>query len=63
MDFYRLEKEEEAFDIGLEEYLESGNYCFVEWPEKVAHLLPEHHVAVNMQTETGNTRVVEVWGG
>lgn len=38
-DFYRIEKVEEAFDLGAEEYLYSGNYCFIEWPEKVESLL------------------------
>jgi tRNA threonylcarbamoyladenosine biosynthesis protein TsaE len=38
-DFYRLEKLEEAYDIGYEHYLSSGNYCFIEWPEKVESLL------------------------
>src|SRR6218665_2028081 len=34
-DFYRLKKEAEAMDIGVEEYLDSGNYCFLEWSEKI----------------------------
>jgi tRNA threonylcarbamoyladenosine biosynthesis protein TsaE len=40
-DFYRMKKPEEAFDIGYEEYLYSGNYCFLEWPEIIENLLPE----------------------
>ena len=39
-DFHRLENEEEAYDIGAEEYFDSGNYCFIEWPEIVSNLLP-----------------------
>ncbi|MCK4854375.1 MAG: tRNA (adenosine(37)-N6)-threonylcarbamoyltransferase complex ATPase subunit type 1 TsaE, partial [Bacteroidales bacterium] len=39
-DFYRIEHLEEAYDIGYEEYIDSGQYCFIEWPEKVASLLP-----------------------
>ena len=39
-DFYRIQNAHEALDIGLEEYLESGNLCFMEWAEKITPLLP-----------------------
>lgn len=39
-DLYRLKNLEEAIDIGFEEYIYSNNYCFIEWPEKVAKILP-----------------------
>jgi len=39
-DFYRIKKLEEVFDIGYEEYIYSGSYCFLEWPELIATLLP-----------------------
>ena len=39
-DFYRIQNAHEALDIGLEEYLESGNLCFIEWAEKITPLLP-----------------------
>ena len=39
-DFYRLRQESEALDMGCEEYFYSGNFCFVEWPEKIPSLLP-----------------------
>lgn len=52
-DFYRLKDEYEAFDLGYEEYFYSGNYCFVEWPEKIEHLLPENAVSVYI---TGNNK-------
>ncbi len=45
-DFYRLKKLEEAFDIGYEDYFYSGDYCFIEWPEKVTDLLPENTIPV-----------------
>ena len=41
-DFYRLKKQDEALDMGYEEYFYSGDHCFIEWPEKIAGLLPEH---------------------
>lgn len=50
-DFYRLKDEQEAFDLGYEEYFYSGNYCFVEWPEKIENLLPENAVSISI---TGN---------
>ena len=43
-DFYRIDKLEEAFDFGYEEYFYSGNLCLVEWPEKIEPLLPEEGV-------------------
>jgi tRNA threonylcarbamoyladenosine biosynthesis protein TsaE len=57
-DFYRLKEEEEALDIGIEEYLDSGNYCFLEWPAKIASLWPTSYFRVELTVEeTG--RVVE----
>lgn len=52
-DFYRLKKAEEAFDIGIEDYFYSQQYCFLEWPEKIADLLPENFVSLTVE-ETGN---------
>lgn len=50
-DCYRLESEEEAYDIGIEDYLDSGNYCFIEWPEKIQNLLPDNSVSVTIQVK------------
>ena len=47
-DFYRINKEEEAYDFGYEDYFYSGHVCFVEWPEKIKNLLPEDAAAVNI---------------
>lgn len=49
-DLYRLKSSEEAFDIGMEEYLYSGNYCFVEWPERAEELLPEETIHVTIKS-------------
>ncbi len=51
MDCYRLKDLREAEEIGVEEYLYSGNYCFVEWPENIEELLPEECVHVHIETE------------
>lgn len=50
-DFYRIKNETEAYDIGTEEYFDSGHYCFVEWPEKIPSLLPVQYAEVFI---TGN---------
>jgi len=48
-DFYRINSLEEAYDIGAEEYFESGHYCFIEWPEKIKDLLPEDCLEVHIK--------------
>jgi tRNA threonylcarbamoyladenosine biosynthesis protein TsaE len=48
-DLYRLKDEAEAFDIGLEEYLISGNVCLIEWPEKLERLRPDQYFEVHIQ--------------
>ena len=45
-DFYRIEDEAEAYDIGIEEYFDADAYCFVEWPENIENLLPLDAVSV-----------------
>lgn len=47
-DFYRIKSQDEAYDMGYEDYFYSNAYCFVEWPEKVAELIPPDHVEVNI---------------
>ena len=59
-DFYRIEHLEEAYDIGYEEYIDSGQYCFIEWPDKVASLLPPESVNVKLQIAGNNERTMEV---
>ena len=48
-DFYRLNKETEALDMGVDDYLYSGNWCFIEWSEKIASLIPEEHSTINIE--------------
>lgn len=55
-DFYRINKLEEAFDIGYENYFYSGNLCLIEWPEKIEQLLPETFVKVNIETESSSEK-------
>lgn len=42
-DVYRLKNESEALDFGIDDYLYSGNWCFIEWPEKIPNLLPDEY--------------------
>lgn len=53
MDWYRLRDEEEAMEAGVEECLQSGHFCLVEWPEKASGLLPENtfHITIEMVNE------------
>ncbi len=62
-DFYRLEQFEEALDIGVEEYFESGNYCFIEWPYLIERLLPNSYVRIKIQhsnSQNPDERLVEI---
>lgn len=56
-DFYRLKNENEALDMGYEEYFYSGNYCLIEWPEKIAGLLPEHYIKVSIALNEQQNRL------
>jgi len=58
-DFYRLKKAAEAFDIGFEEYVSSGHWCLIEWPEMIDELLPGDAVQVMILLE-GEKRVLSV---
>ncbi len=55
-DFYRIKDEREALDIGLYEYLDSGSYCFMEWPENVGELLPEETLQVQIEVLADGAR-------
>jgi tRNA threonylcarbamoyladenosine biosynthesis protein TsaE len=56
-DFYRIKNQSEAYDMGFEDYLYSGNYCFIEWPEKVSGLLPENCITVEITEGPEGKRV------
>ena len=55
-DFYRIKNLEEVFDLGYEDYLYSGSYCLIEWPELIEPLLPEKVVRVRIEVETDGSR-------
>ena len=57
-DFYRLQNPNEALDIGIEEYLESGNVCFLEWAEKIENHLPLNYDHYILKVVNDNTRKI-----
>jgi len=59
-DFYRIEDENEAFDIGTEEYLYSGNWCFIEWAERIENLLPDEIGVLQLTTTVEQKRLITI---
>ncbi|HEK18874.1 MULTISPECIES: tRNA (adenosine(37)-N6)-threonylcarbamoyltransferase complex ATPase subunit type 1 TsaE [unclassified Mucilaginibacter] len=59
-DFYRLKQHSEALDMGYEEYFYSGNYCFIEWPEKIADLVPDTYAGVRIHIQDNHSRLITV---
>lgn len=55
-DFYRLNNETEALDMGADEYLYSGNWCFIEWAEKIPNLIPESHSTISISLLSDGSR-------
>jgi len=59
-DFYRLNDEQEAYDLGYEDYFYSGNFCLVEWPEKIPNLIPEHFILISINILPGGLRQISL---
>ena len=60
-DVYRLKSETEALDMGIDDYLYSGNWCFIEWSEKIPNLIPSEHSTINIELlENGNRKIILV---
>ncbi len=59
-DFYRIEKLEEAFDLGYDEYFDSGALCLVEWPEKIESLLPDDALTVRLTVTGPTSRIITI---
>lgn len=58
-DVYRLKNEAEAYDMGIDEYLYSGEWCFIEWAEKIPSLIPQQHSVINIKLlANGNRKLV-----
>ena len=57
-DVYRLKNETEALDMGIDEYLYSNNWCFIEWSEKIINLIPDEHSIINIELlKNGNRKL------
>jgi len=59
-DFYRIDTEEEAMDMGIEEYFYNNFMCLVEWPNKVENLLPLKTVTITITTDNDQQRTIEL---
>jgi tRNA threonylcarbamoyladenosine biosynthesis protein TsaE len=57
-DFYRIKELEEAYDLGYEDYIYSGSYCLIEWPEMIEPLLPDNIVEVRIEVQDDESRVI-----
>ncbi len=59
-DCYRINKIVEALDMGCQDYFDSGNVCFIEWPENIDSLLPDDTVAVRITVNDDNSRTITI---
>ncbi len=59
-DFYRITQEEEALDMGIEDYLYDNNWCLIEWPENIENLLPLDAVQIHLSTLENGTRNIQL---
>lgn len=59
-DFYRLKNEIEALDMGVDDYLHSGNWCFIEWSENIANLIPETHSTITIEILDDGKRLLKL---
>jgi tRNA threonylcarbamoyladenosine biosynthesis protein TsaE len=58
-DLYRIETQEELFDMGYEEYFYSGSLCLIEWPEKADSLIPDDALRVKIETCEDHSRIIQ----
>lgn len=59
-DMYRLKEESEAYDMGMDDYLYSGNWCCIEWPEKIPSLIPEEHSTISIRILPDGKRLLSL---
>src|SRR5690625_1912116 len=57
-DLYRVKSEDEALDFGVEEYLDSGSFCFIEWPEIIMDLLEDNYHTIKIISEAGQRTII-----
>ena len=61
-DFYRIEDLDEALELGIEDYFDSGAVCLIEWPERIAAALPADTVSVSIRVNDDDSRTMEISG-
>lgn len=59
-DLYRLKSEMEAYDMGIDEYFYSGNWCLIEWPEKTPNLIPLDHAIISIEVLNNGKRKLTI---
>jgi len=59
-DFYRIETEEEVYDIGIEDYFYQNAWCLVEWPNKIPNLIPLDAITIQLNENLDGSRSIEI---
>ncbi|WP_009033598.1 tRNA (adenosine(37)-N6)-threonylcarbamoyltransferase complex ATPase subunit type 1 TsaE [Indibacter alkaliphilus] len=59
-DFYRIDDPEEVLEIGIEEYFYSGNYCWIEWAERIPEYIPEDFMLIEVEVEDDGSRIISL---
>lgn len=59
-DFYRINKEEEAMDIGIEDYFFSDHWCLIEWPQNISNLLPTNSIKIELIKNKNGSRTLNI---
>ena len=59
-DFYRIKNTSEVLDLGFEDYVYSGNLCFMEWPQLIEELLPEDIIEVHITEKADGSRIIQI---
>ena len=59
-DFYRIKNTNELLDIGIDEYISSNDWCFIEWPSLIVDMLPDKHIELNIDVISSDDRKLTI---
>ncbi len=59
-DFYRIKSRDELLDIGIDEYISSNDWCFIEWPNLIVGMLPDKHIELNIDVISSDNRKLRI---
>ena len=59
-DFYRIKSRDELLDIGIDEYIGSNDWCFIEWPNLIIDMLPDKHIELNIDIVSSDNRKLKI---